>query len=274
MDPREVWALFDKTMDAPDHNIDLARASLLIAATEYPGLSLERELSRLDALASGVADRMTDDSPLYQMNTLSVYLFDELKFSGNHTNYHDPRNSFLNEVIRRRRGIPITLSLVYIEVGKRLGAPLLGIGMPAHFIVRHRDEPNVFADPYHGGILLSEAECARRLTQATQGALAWDPKYLRPTSSREFIARMLRNLKAAHLQRRDYARALAATDRLIALQPAAAAERRDRGVVNYRLGNYEAALKDLRRYVEHDEDAPDYFTVRRLMRQIEDILGF
>ena len=172
MEPGDVWNQFDGIVGAPDEEIDLARAALLIAATEYPGLSVERELFRLDAIAEGIAPRMDDDTPLYQLNTLSEYLFDELKFAGNHTNYHDPRNSFLNDVMERKRGIPITLSLLYIEVGKRAGVPILGIGMPGHFIVRHRDESEVFVDPFHGGILLSVDECAEAAEAGDAGLSA------------------------------------------------------------------------------------------------------
>ena len=273
MEAQEVWNQFDRMVGAPDEEIDLARAALLIAATEYPELNIERELFRIDAIAEGVAPRMEDDTPLYQLNTLSEYLFDELKFAGNHTNYHDPRNSFLNDVIERRVGIPITLSLLYIEVGRRLSMPLLGIGMPSHFIVRHRDESDVFVDPFHGGILLSVEECAERLKQVTQGALAWDREYLEPVSSRAFIARMLRNLKIVYLQRRNYERVLATIDRVIALQPGVAVEFRDRGVVNYRLSNYADALQDLTMYVESGDLVPDGATVRRLMAQIRDRLN-
>ena len=272
MEQREVWTQFDRIVGAPDEDIDLGRAALLIAATEYPRLNLDRELFKLDGIAEGVAGRMDDDTPLYQLNTLSEYLFDELKFAGNHTNYHDPRNSFLNDVIERRLGIPITLSLLYIEVGKRLGVPLLGIGMPGHFIVRHRDEFDVFVDPFHGGILLSEDECVERLKQVTQGSLDWNPGFLEPVSSREFIARMLRNLKVVYLQRRNYERVLATIDRVIALQPEAAVEFRDRGVVNYRLGNYEDALEDLGAYVASGEGVSDGATVMRLIDQIRDML--
>ncbi|MYC07428.1 MAG: tetratricopeptide repeat protein [Chloroflexi bacterium] len=272
MEQREVWTQFDRIVGEPDEEIDLGRAALLIAATEYPRLNLDRELFKLDGIAEGVAGRMDDDAPLYQLNTLSEYLFDELKFAGNHTNYHDPRNSFLNDVIERRLGIPITLSLLYLEVGKRLGVPLLGIGMPGHFIVRHRDEFDVFVDPFHGGILLSEDECAERLKQVTQGSLAWSPEFLEPVSSREFIARMLRNLKVVSLQRRNYERVLATIDRVIALQPEAAVEFRDRGVVNYRLGNYEDALEDLGAYVASGEGVSDGATVMRLIDQIRDMI--
>lgn len=273
MEAREVWNQFDHMVGVPDEEIDLARAALLIAATEYPGLSVERELFRIDEIAEGIAPRMDDDAPLYQLNTLSEYLFDELKFAGNHTNYYDPRNSFLNDVIERRVGIPITLSLLYIEVGKRLGVPLLGIGMPGHFIVRHRDESDVFVDPFHGGILLSEDECAQRVKQVTQGALIWDRSYLQPVRSREFIARMLRNLKVIYLQRRNYERVLATIDRVIALLPQDAVEFRDRGVVNYRLGNYTDALEDLHVYVTSGEAVSDEGTVQRLMDQIRDRLN-
>ncbi len=273
MEAGEVWNQFDRMVGVPDEEIDLARAALLIAATEYPGLSIERELFRIDQIAEGIAARLDDDTPLYQLNTLSEYLFDELKFAGNHTNYHDPRNSFLNDVIERRVGIPITLSLLYIEVGKRLGVPLLGIGMPGHFIVRHRDESDVFVDPFHGGILLSEDECAERVKQVTQGTLTWDRSYLEPVRSREFIARMLRNLKVVYLQRRNYERVLATIDRVIALLPQDAVEFRDRGVVNYRLGNYADALEDLHVYVTSGEAVSDEVTVQRLMDQIRDRLS-
>ena len=272
MDSGDVWNQFDGIVGAPDEEIDLARAALLIAATEYPELSVERELFRLDAIAEGIAPRMDDDTPLYQLNTLSEYLFDELKFAGNHTNYHDPRNSFLNDVMERKRGIPITLSLLYIEVGKRAGVPILGIGMPGHFVVRHRDESEVFVDPFHGGILLSVEECAERLKQVTQGSLAWDTEYLEPISSRAFIARMLRNLKLVYLQRRNYERVLATIDRVIALLPQDSVEFRDRGVVNYRLGNYEEALEDLHVYVTSGDVVPDGDTVHKLMDQIRDRL--
>lgn len=274
MDAREVWERFDRIVGVPDENIDLARAALLIAATEYPNINLEYEMLRLAEIAQGVAARieLEDDAPLYQLNTLSEYLFDELKFAGNHTDYYDPRNSFLNDVMERRKGIPITLSLLYIEVGKRVGAPLLGVGMPGHFIVRHRDDADVFVDPFHGGILLSRQECAERLKQVTQGALQWDASYLEPVSNRNFIARMLRNLKVVYLQRRNYERVLATIDRVIALLPNDAIEFRDRGVVNYRLGNYAEALEDLHVYVTSQWEAPDGDTVQRLIEQIRDML--
>jgi regulator of sirC expression with transglutaminase-like and TPR domain len=207
------------------------------------------------------------------VNTISEYLFDELGFRGNYNDYYDSQNSFLNKVMERRLGTPITLSLLYIEVGARNRVPLMGVGMPGHFLVKHRDIPDLFIDPFHNGILLSEEECVQRLKQATQGSLTWNPRYLEPIGSRDFIARMLRNLKVIYLQRRDYERVLSTIDRLLALQPQASHERRDRGVVHYRLGNYEQALGDLQDYAASSSPTQDSETVQRLIQQIQGILG-
>jgi regulator of sirC expression with transglutaminase-like and TPR domain len=270
----DIWHQFDSIVRSSDEEIDLARTALLIAATEYPGLNVERELYRIGLLADGIAHRIYDDpSPLYHLNTLSEYLFDELGFRGNYDNYYDDKNSFLNDVLERRLGIPITLSLLYIEVGRSLGIPLQGVGMPGHFLVRHAQVDDMFIDPYQNGILLTTAECEAKFTQLTHKRLAWDERYLDPISSREFVARMLRNLKAIYLQRRDYERVLSTIDRLLSIQPDAPDELRDRGVVNYRLGNNEEALQDLKTYVTNAGSLGDAGTVHRLIDQIQDILG-
>ncbi|MDA0769883.1 MAG: transglutaminase-like domain-containing protein [Chloroflexi bacterium] len=269
----DIWNQFDSIVRSPDEEIDLARTALLIAATEYPKLNVERELYRLGLLADGIAHRVYDDpSPLYHLNTLSEYLFDEVGFRGNYENYYDPKNSFFNDVLERRLGIPITLSMLYIEVGRRVGVPLQGIGMPGHFLVKHADVDDHFVDPYQNGVLLTTAECKAKFNQVTHGDLIWDERYLSPVSSREFVARMLRNLKAIYLQRRDYTRVLSTIDRLLSIQPEATEERRDRGVVNYRLGNHEEALQDLNTYVSTVSNPSDAGTVHQLIDQIQGIL--
>ncbi len=270
----DIWHQFDSIVRSSDEEIDLARTALLIAATEYHDLNVERELYRIGLLADGIAHRIYDDpSPLYHLNTLSEYLFDELGFRGNYDNYYDAKNSFLNDVLERRLGIPITLSLLYIEVGRSLGIPLQGVGMPGHFLVRHAQVDDMFIDPYQNGILLTTAECEAKFTQLTHKRLAWDERYLDPISSREFVARILRNLKAIYLQRRDYERVLSTIDKLLSIQPNAPDELRDRGVVNYRLGNNEEALVDLKTYVTNAGSPGDAGTVHRLIDQIQDILG-
>ena len=273
MNRSDTWTEFGDILRSEDEDIDLARAALLIASTEYPGLAVERELYQIGALADGIAYRFEDeDDPLYHVNTLSEYLFDDIQFRGNHEDYYDPRNSYLNDVLDRKLGILITLSLVYIEVGQRAGLPLAGVGMPGHFLVRHRDVPDLLIDPFNGGILLSEDECAQRFKEATRASAPWDSSYLTPISNREFIARMIRNLKATYLRRRDYGKVLTMIDGLLMTQPHLSPERRDRGVVNYRLGNYYEALDDLEAYVESGSSVPDWNEIRKLIDQIHGIL--
>lgn len=274
MGPQDDWEQFARMAGLPDDEIDLAGAGFLIAAMEYPGLDLDRQFGLLDSLADGVAGKLNaSQDPLFRVNTLSEYLFDELGFQGNLEDYYDPRNSFLNEVLRRRLGIPITLSLVCIEVGKRLDIPLLGVSMPGHFLLKHRDEEALFIDPFYKGILLSEEECAQRLQEATQANIPWDPAYLAQVSNRDFVARLLRNLKNIYLQRQDHDRAIMTIDRLIILQPEATLERRDRGIVRYNHDQHEEALKDLTDYLDSDPESEDVEVIEQLVRHLRDLLG-
>ena len=273
MDREEIWQQFVRLADLPDGEIDLAEAALLIAATEYPDLDIEDQLAILDSLSGAARRRLTDESnPLSCINNLSEYLFDEVGFRGNVDDYYDPRNSFLNEVLRHHLGIPITLSLVCLEVGKRLGIPLVGVGLPGHFLLRHLDEQDLFIDPFYRGILLSEEECAQRLRQVTQANVVWDPRYLTPVSNREFIVRILRNLKGIYLSREDHRRALDIIDMLLVLRPDAVEERRDRGLVHYHLGRYVEAVDDLRKYTDAVPPGSDTEGVQRLIDRIQDLL--
>ncbi len=265
---------FGRMAALPEAQIDLARAALFIAATEYPDLDLDEQLALLDSLAAAASRRIGDATePLHAVNRLSEYLFDEVGFYGNEQDYYNPRNSFLNDVLARRTGIPIALSLVCIEVGRRAGVPLAAIGLPGHLLIRHRDITEWFVDPFHGGILLSQEESRERLQQLSQGALAWDPSFLEPIGNREFIARMLRNLKAIYLGEPDYNRSLAVMDRLVLIQPEARYELRDRGLVHYQLRNYQQALDDLQDYLETTETIRDITSVQRFMAQIRRDMG-
>jgi len=274
MSPQDEWERFVRMAGLPDAEIDLAGAGFLIAAMEYPELDLDHQFGQLDSLAEGVAGRLdTSRDPLFCVNTLSEYLFDELGFQGNLDDYYDPRNSFLNEVLQRRLGIPITLSLVCIEVGKRLDIPLLGVSMPGHFLLRHQGEEDLYIDPFNKGILLSEEECAQRLQQVTQANVPWDPRFLAPVSNREFVARILRNLKNIYLERQDHDHAIMTIDRLIVLQPDVTLERRDRGIVRYNLGRHEESLEDLTIYLDSDPEGGNVADVERLVRRLRDLLG-
>ena len=270
---QSIWEQFVGLMQSDDSEIALGNAALLIAATEYPNLDIDRELAALDSLSAAAAYRLGEErDPLYCVNTLNEYLFDEVGFRGNDEDYYDPRNSYLNDVLSRRLGIPIMLSLVYIEVGKRLQIPLVGVGMPGHFLTRHRDEEDLFIDPFNRGILLSEEDCAQRLREITQGNFTWDRRYLTPVTNRDYVARILRNLKIVYLQRNEHHRALSMIDRLVALDPEEPTERRDRGLVRYQAGNYGGAVDDLRFYLENGPPEAQTEELQRLINHVEELL--
>ena len=265
---------FRRLAHLPDAEIELARAALLIALVQYPQLDITEQLGLLDSLAAAASRRIGEDlDPISKVNRLSEYLFDEVGFHGNQEDYYDPRNSFLNDVLARRTGIPIALSLVCIEVGRRLDIPLLAIGMPGHLLLRHRDVTGWYIDPFYGGILLSAQESEQRLQDIAQGTVPWDPQYLTAISHREFVARMLRNLKAIYFNRRDYPKSLAILDLLVIIQPQAKQEVRDRGVVHYRLRHFQEALEDLQSYLAATAPAEDTASVERLMEQVRRAMG-
>jgi len=272
-DWEETMSRFSEAVAAPEQDIDLAAASFLIASMEYPELDLERESGVLDSLAAGALHRLGSRhhylrDPLFCLNVLSEYLFDEVGFQGDRDNYYDPRNSFLSDVLSRRWGIPISLSLVCIEVGKRLDIPLIGIGMPGHFLVRHRDQDDLFLDPFHKGILLSEEECAQRLSRLVETGFVWDPSLLDPVGNREILVRVLRNLKAIYRQGEDNHRLLKVEDLLVVLRPDEPRERRDRGLVHFALNNWRQAGEDLRYFLEEAAPGEDRDAIARLMEAV------
>ena len=222
------------------------RGRLTLILRGLSQLDLEQQLGVLDSLAAGALHRLGSRhdylrDPLFCLNTLSEYLFDEVGFQGDRDNYYDPRNSFLSDVLRRRWGIPISLSLVLIEVGKRLGIPLIGIGMPGHFLVGHRDQDDLFLDPFYKGILLSEEECAQRLKGLVETGFVWNPSLLDPVGNREILIRVLRNLKAIYRQGEDHPRLLKVEELLVALRPDEPQERRDRGLAHFALKHWPQA---------------------------------
>ena len=247
----EILGRFAALVDRPDAEIDLARAALHVAMLEYPRMDVEAEMSALRQLARGASGRMPEGGgdPLYRVNTLSEYLFDELGFRGDEENYYDPRNSHLNQVLERRLGIPITLSLVYMEVGRLLDTPMLGIGMPGRFLVRHAEIDDLFVDPFHAGILLSGDECRGIVEDYMPEGFEWHPALLAPASNRQILARVIRNLKAIYMEGDDYVRALEVSEFALALEPNSIYNLRDRGIAHYQLGHSAEALDDLASYL-------------------------
>ena len=274
MNKQAILDRFQMVTARQDDEIDLATAALLIAAVEYPDLDIDEQLAILDSLAEGAAYRIGQDrDPFHCVNNLSEYLFDEVGFQGNQGEYYDPRNSYLNEVLQRRIGLPITLCLVCLEVGKRLDIPLVGVGLPGHFVLSHRSQTDLIIDPFRRGILLSEEECAQILKNVLGANVDWDSRYLTPASNREFIARILRNLKGIYLNRRDHEEALDVVDITLALRPDDLNERRDRGLIYYRLGHYQMALDDLRHFLTSAPVGTDTSNVEKLVGYIEERQG-
>jgi len=226
--------------------VPLAEAALWIAAEEYPTLDVELYLDRLDEIAEAARRRLAAvDDPIAAFNE---YLFDELGFAGNRESYDDPRNSFLNDVLDRRLGIPITLSLVYTEVGRRIGLPVVGVGFPGHFLVKWTGDRDVIVDPFFGKVL-SPRDCDERLRTSFGPDARLTPEMLAPATAREILVRMLRNLKHNYLGGGDLVRALAAVDRVLAVAPDEPDELRDRGILYFRQECFAAALRDFERYL-------------------------
>jgi len=260
----------------PEEEIDLAEAALLIAAPEYPGLDIPDCLARLADMALTLKRRLRGDiSPTDTLISLNHYVFDELGFRGNSEDYYDPRNSFLNEVLGRRVGIPITLALVHVEIGRRVGLALHGVSFPGNFLVKCtlRDGA-VVLDPYARGASLGMEDLQQRL-KALRGGTMPSPETVRQllaaAGKKSVLARMLRNLKAIYREREDLPRALATADRIIALEPGVAEEYRDRATLYHDLECFRAALADFRNYLMLKPGAEDAAVVQHRVVELQQI---
>jgi regulator of sirC expression with transglutaminase-like and TPR domain len=261
----------EELLGRPDRDVDLAGAALLIAAQEYEGLDVRSYQVRLDEMGRALRERLEDEQrPERAVMALHHYLFQELGYRGTSEQYYDARNSYLNEVIDRRTGIPITLSLVYIEVARRAGLEVEGVGLPGHFVVRVQTPARgLLVDPFHGGTLMSEKDCQQRLDRIFGGKVKLEPKMLRPCGRKDMIERVLRNLKAIHLRDEDKLRALRVVDLLVALQPSSAEDLRDRGVLYAALDCYSVAARDLESYLALAPRAKDAEELQARVAQLK-----
>ncbi len=251
----------------PEPDIDLAAGALLIATAEYPQLQVAPYTRRLDLLAERVRDRLAGETaPILVLEELCRVLFTEEGFRGNESAYYDPRNSFLNDVLDRRLGIPITLGIVMLEVGWRVGLPICGINFPGHFLVRYEGEvARLLIDPFDGGKVRWEDQGQELLDRVYGGMVRMRPEFLEPASRSDILARVLTNLKGIYLNTRDDDRALAAVDRILMIRPTASVELRDRGLLLARVGRNAEAVVELERYLDFAPAAPDAERVRSLI---------
>jgi len=269
---------FAEILARDDVRIDLAHACLMIAQDAYPDLDVERYLGEIERMALRLRGRLPQSiSPEERVAALNEFLFEELGYAGNTDKYYDPRNSYLNEVMDRKTGIPITLSVLYMAVGRRIGLPLEGVSFPGHFLVRLRLRNGVLIlDPFTGGAPQSADELRERLKRVipagaldnvAAGELPLE-QFLEPATNRQILARVLRNLKAIYRESDKPQQQLDVLNRMLVVAPESNAELRDRGIVYHRLECYRAALKDLTDYVEREPNAPDFEDVRVRMMEL------
>ncbi|MBX6314465.1 MAG: transglutaminase family protein [Isosphaeraceae bacterium] len=242
-----------------DPAADLTRIALEIARDAYPDLDTARYLRLLDGLAERVCDRCPEGAEARQiLGQINWVLFIEEAFRGNAEDYYDPRNSYLNEVLDRKLGIPITLSVLYLAVAERIGLEMAGVNLPAHFLIRTgRGGRAIFVDPFHGGTLLDRRGCERRIEEVTGQAIALSDEQLAPCPMTAIVARMLRNLKAIYLREGDFAAALPVQRRLVALEGNDPRERRDLGVSCLQADRPGEAVSHLQTYLQARPQAED-----------------
>ena len=263
--------LFAQETRQPERDLDLARAALLVAKEQYPGLAVGQYLARLDQLAEEVKDRLADETaPLVVLEELTRSLFKRQGFRGNKEAYYDPRNSFLNDVLDRRIGIPLTLGIVMLEVGWRLRLPLQGVNFPHHFLVRfHGEVVDLLIDPFEGGRARFEDQAQELLDRVYGGKLRVRKSFLQVATKHDVLVRLLNNLKSVYLSIGDHAQALSVVERLLILCPDRAAEIRARGVLLARIGRKEEAIDQLRSWLSSAAAGRDADRVRRLILRLE-----
>ena len=272
MSPQEkVLELFRAAVDVAEEQIDLVEGALLIAQGEYPHLDRTTYRRRLEEMGQE-AHAVCTGSALERLAQLSRLFAGRWRFRGNREDYYDPRNSFLNDVLDRRTGIPITLALVYMEVGCRAGIPLVGIGMPGHFLVGCADRSDLYVDAFSEGALLTREECAARLRQLRPEAV-FRPEFLEPVGPRLILTRMLNNLLEIYLQTEHFPKALLMVEMISCLQPGDPECLRRRALVHCHLKNYARAIADLERYLERAPGAADHEEVVHQLAVLHQLRG-
>ncbi|HEX5433505.1 MAG TPA: transglutaminase-like domain-containing protein [Candidatus Angelobacter sp.] len=249
-----------------DERIDLLRAALAFARIEYPQLDPAPYVQRVEALARRVTEKIDDPGdPAQCIAALNHVLFEQEMFRGNTADYYNPCNSFINDVLDRQLGIPITLALLYMEVARRAGFQLFGVGTPGHFLLKHYDIDgrSFFIDAFERGSVLSEDDCKRKIESIHNGQITLRPEFLLIVTRRQMLTRMLNNLRAIYLSRRDFRRALQVVDLILVIYPRSPEDVKQRAALRYNLNDYRGALNDFEEYVKMAPDASDAEEIRQ-----------
>jgi regulator of sirC expression with transglutaminase-like and TPR domain len=259
-----------------DEKIDLVRGALTIARTEYPELNIESYVQRVDELACQAEARVTEIGDASEtISAINYVLFQQAGLQGNRDDYYDPRNSFLNDVLDRCLGIPITLALIYMEVGRRLGFPLFGVGMPGHFLLKNYDidGSETLIDCFNGGDILSAQDCQRRLDEIYSGQMTLRPEFLFAVSRRQMLTRILNNLKTVYVTARNFKKVLPLVDLVLVIYPRSPEDVKQRALLRYSLGQAKAAAEDLEEYLKMSPEASDSDEIRQTALSIRRMLA-
>ena len=266
----EFRRLFAEIVNQVDEDIDLAKAALYIAGIEYHDLNVEHYVKTLDSLAEEASRYVNpEDDVSTKVGHLSKHLFVRQGFRGNEEDYYDPRNSYLNEVLDRRMGIPISLSLVYIEVARRLGIVFEGIGLPGHFVIRTGPpEHELYVDVFSNGEIMSRSDCEDIVRNLFHGRVEFQDEYLRPYTKREYLTRILTNLKHNHVRTEDYHRSISDADLIAVMNPSLGSNIKERATFHYSLKQYRLAIRDLESYLSTNPEEQDAEEVKRQIQGI------
>ena len=273
--PEGIRADFVRMMERPETTFDLARTALLVAAESDPAVDIDGELSRIESWGGELRGRLEPGwNNLQKLARLRAFVYEDLGFRGDREDYFSPSNSLLHEVLQRRLGIPLTLGIVVLELGWRIGMPLEGVGFPGHFLVRLAGEPrDLLIDPYARGMSVHEEDCRRMLLDSTGGRIDFEPSLIASVGKREMIVRLLNNLKNAYVRRGSDALALGVVDRLLIIDPHDAGETRDRGLLLFRLHQYGKALACLLAYLQAAPLATDREEIEKHVGALQQLLA-
>jgi regulator of sirC expression with transglutaminase-like and TPR domain len=269
---REV---FTRLAQLDEDVFPLDRAAFAIALEEYPDLDVDEYLRRLDTLAARAeVVRGTSHAPQDSLDALRSVLFVQEGLRGNNENYYDPRNSFLNEVLDRRIGIPISLSVIFIEVARRMDVHIEGVGFPGHFMVKYPSlHQGTLIDPFNLGRVLSQEDCQELLDRVYSGTIQVQPAFFSPMGKKAILSRMLYNLKGIYYQQEQFQKALAVVERILLVNPGTPSEIRDRGLLYMQTSLFSKALADLEYYMAHTSAPEDASYVEGHIKTLRNIVS-
>lgn len=273
--PAAARQRFLELTQRPEPLLDLIETSLVIALEEYPALDIDGYLRRVDGWSDAIRERVEGSRDIERIvEEINRLLFEEEGFHGEAGNYYDPRNTFLNEVLDRHAGLPLALSIVYLEISRRLGIDMSGVALPGRFLVKVCGEwGTFFIDPFDEGRVLTTAECQKIMDEVYGGGVRLREHHLRSSTRREIVGRVLAHLKSIYLSSNDLSRAIGSVDRLLILDEKDSFELRDRGLVSMRLHRYDEAVEFLERYLVATPHADDRSRIREQIEYLRAWMG-